>query len=408
MLYVAIGLASMLSIGAFLGFQAIRQATQLVYDERLGTAFSTAAELEDNLELLAHSVGFERGRLLKATSDFDLAETGGDLFAQLSEKRPSRLVRAAALWLLDEQGETRLALPPHGVDDQVPQWVGILKSVRESSLIYAPETDSPDSYFGTLVVPVRDDAGAKRWTIVLALAGISSSEPYLLPSAKAQEGAKAGQPSSSSYGLEVLGPDGRVVLTRMGGTAAGKPSPHWHILQEKASQPHGPFVYLHKPGKGDRFPAHVIAAAPVKGGTFEAILEQREDVALALPLHLRQRLILFASVGFVISMLLAWVTTRHVVKPTERLTAAARRIAAGEVGVPLKVAAQDEIGTLAESLEIMRSRLQAWGTELEKQVRERTSELETRNRELKGLYEALQDNQRQLRSLLGKVLSAQE
>ncbi|MBI3954343.1 MAG: sensor histidine kinase [Chloroflexi bacterium] len=148
--------------------------------------------------------------------------------------------------------------------------------------------------------------------------------------------------------------------------------------------------------------------APLTSGPYVAILEQRADVALALPLRLRQRLILFESLGFMVTMLVAWVTTRHVVKPTERLTTAAQRIAAGEVEAPINVAAQDEIGTLAESLEIMRLRLQAWGSELEKQVRERTSELEERNRQSRLLYETLQSHERQLRSLLGKVLGAQE
>jgi len=78
----------------------------------------------------------------------------------------------------------------------------------------------------------------------------------------------------------------------------------------------------------------------------------------------------------------AWVTTRHVVKPTEQLTAAAERIARGDLASPIDVIAQDEVGELAESLDKMRLRLGAaydaaerTNRELESRVAERTARL---------------------------------
>ncbi|MBI4312804.1 MAG: sensor histidine kinase [Chloroflexi bacterium] len=411
MLYVAIGLVAMFSVGAYLGFLAIHQATQLVYDERQGTAFATAAALESSLQELAHGVGFMRGRLLKGDSAQDIEAIGLDLLAQSSYVQQSSLssfVVPQGLWLVDREGESKLALPGPGSVASHFLSVSALSAVQEPSVFFMPESASSDTYFGTLVVPVKDDAGDVAWRVILVLASASGDEPYLLPSPGTTVETAAGRKSTTSYGLEVLGPDGRVALTRRGGTPSGKLSPHWQLLQQKAPLPRGPFVFAHRPKKGQKFPPHVIAAAPLASGPYVAILEQGEDVALALPLHLRQRLILFAGLGFLGTMMVAWVTTRHVVQPTEHLTMAAQRIAEGKVDEPIVVAAQDEIGTLAESLETMRLRLQTWGSELEKQVQSRTSELHHRNRELLALYDTLRQKEEQLRALLAKVLRAQE
>ncbi|OGN86612.1 MAG: hypothetical protein A2X23_04510 [Chloroflexi bacterium GWC2_73_18] len=105
-------------------------------------------------------------------------------------------------------------------------------------------------------------------------------------------------------------------------------------------------------------------------------------MALALPLQLRDRLIVLTALGFLAALAVAWITTRHVVKPTEQLTAAAERMARGDLASPVGVAAEDEVGKLAESLDIMRQRLQAaleaierTNRELESRVAERTARL---------------------------------
>ncbi|MBI2871948.1 MAG: HAMP domain-containing protein [Chloroflexi bacterium] len=410
MLYVAVGLALMFVIGAYVGFLAIRQATELVYQERLGTAFTTATILELNLQDLAHDVKSARSQLLKAASPQDLEEIGSDLLARVSAAEEFPFFHAENLWLIDWGRGTQLAVPASGEAAQMSLPVSTLSTIQELSLL-APLGSSTSTSFGTFAVPVKDASDSLRWTVVLQLAAMHRDEPYIVSLSSSNttpQGTPEKEALANIYGLEVLGPDGTVALSRKGGTAPGKPSPHWRLLQQEAPETMAPFVFLHKPQKDQKFAPHVIAAVPLTSGPFWVILEQREDVALALPIRLRQRLILFAGLGFVATMLVTWVTTRHVVTPTERLTVAARLIAEGKVETPITVAAQDEIGTLAESLEIMRRRLQAWGSELEKQVRERTAELEERNRDLQTLYHTLQRNDEQLRTLLGKVLSAQE
>ncbi len=376
MLYVTIGLGLMLAIGVYLGIIAIRQATQLIYQERVGIASVITTTMELNLQEAVREVTSEGVRLLSSSSAEQREEIGGDLFQHLSVLSPFPFVRARALYLLDGDGQIRMAFPRSATaaDGLYPKMT--LPNVKEPTLL-APVPSPEETRFGTLLVPLEDAAAMPGRMAVVELMGLNGSDPYLIipPSGAAQEPA-APQAASSAYRMEVLGPGGIVALTRGGRTPIGHISAHYLLTQQQAPESGTTSVFLHRPKKGQTFAPHVIATRPLSLGGYKVLLEQSEDVALALPLRLRQRLILFAGAGFVLTMVVAWVTTRHVVKPTEQLTLAAQRIAEGQVDTPILVAAQDEIGTLAESLETMRLRLHAWGSELEKQVQERTARLE--------------------------------
>ncbi len=157
---------------------------------------------------------------------------------------------------------------------------------------------------------------------------------------------------------------------------------------------------LHEPGPGENFEPHVMAVVPLAGSPFYVVLEQPVDVALALPFRLREQLLVATIAGFLGSLVVAWITTRHVVKPTEQLTVAAERMAGGDLASPIRVAAQDEIAKLAESLEAMRQRLRAayeaveeTNKELELRVKERTDRL---GHVLRQTISAQEDERRRL------------
>jgi signal transduction histidine kinase len=90
-----------------------------------------------------------------------------------------------------------------------------------------------------------------------------------------------------------------------------------------------------------------------------------------------------------------------VVLPLSRLNERAKRIAQGDLTGSIEKEGQDEVRRLAESFETIRSRLETsqrelaeWSTELEKRVKQRTGQLEQRDKERDVL--------------LNKVISAQE
>jgi len=137
-----------------------------------------------------------------------------------------------------------------------------------------------------------------------------------------------------------------------------------------------------------------MAVVPLSDTPFFLLLEQPTDVALALPNQLRERLVVLIVAGFLAAATVAWFTTRRVVQPTERLTAAAERMAEGDFASPIAVAAQDEVAMLAETLDLMRLRL-----------RDALGQLERSNRDLE---QRVAERTARLGQVLRKIISAQE
>ena len=67
--------------------------------------------------------------------------------------------------------------------------------------------------------------------------------------------------------------------------------------------------------------------------------------------------------------------SRTITQPLQQLASASKRFAAGDMSRPIQVNSQDEIGRLAETMELMRSELSASYGNLEQQVVKRTHEL---------------------------------
>jgi signal transduction histidine kinase len=186
---------------------------------------------------------------------------------------------------------------------------------------------------------------------------------------------------SDEYHLEVIDPAGITVLGIGADERPGQLSQHFPLVRD-LMRDHGAATLLERPGAADSFAAHVMAVVPIASTPFYLVLEQPVDVALALQSQLRERLLLAIVIGFAATLAVAWVTTRHVVKPTEQLTAAAGRMAQGDLASPIVVTAPDEIGELAKSFELMRRHLlvaraaaEATNRALESRVAERTARL---------------------------------
>ncbi len=131
-------------------------------------------------------------------------------------------------------------------------------------------------------------------------------------------------------------------------------------------------------------------------------------MALLLPRAVERQLLIVGLLALAGGLGVAWFSTRQVVRPLERLTRTAGRMAAGDLDTPVDTTGPDEVGGLARSFEAMRLQLrrsreaaQGWNQELERRVEARTRELEARNRELLAL-------QAQRAELLRRVIGAQE
>lgn len=387
MLYVTLGLAIMFGVITFLGLAAIGQATQLVYQERLTTAYTTAAALERDFARLAGDV---------LETDQQLASTAGagsnpvpaaTLLGHLDQSSPYPFFDVAGIWLLDPGG--RLLDQSGSPADAFAAQASVLSSIAVSlhgpyAVLQAVGSIPGSVAFASVAVRLgaADDANAA--IALVQTVSVDSSSDFI-PASYGRAGVAPAPvtPAGSTerYHLEVVDPGGVAVLGIGPDEHPGQLSPHYAAIRTLMATGSAA-ARLHEPGPGDTFAPHVMAVVPLPGSPFFVILEQPVDVALALPLQLRNQLLFAAGVGFVAALAVAWITTRRVVKPTEQLTAAAERIAAGDLASPIAVRAQDEIGRLAESLEAMRGRLQAahegieaTNRELEQRVAERTARL---------------------------------
>lgn len=139
---------------------------------------------------------------------------------------------------------------------------------------------------------------------------------------------------------------------------------------------------------------HLVAYAPLARVPAGVVVEERRDLALAVPIRLRHTLIAFGVSVLLITSAAAWLYARYVTRPLEALARAMGRIAAGSLDEPMTVSREDEIGILGRSFEVMRRQLErareerdCFEQDLEMRVRERTD---------------------QVRTLLGRIIHAQE
>lgn len=152
----------------------------------------------------------------------------------------------------------------------------------------------------------------------------------------------------------------------------------------------------------------VIAFAPLANAPWGLNIRQAEGEALAPVFGIKRKFLVAGFLTTLVALLFAWGMARSVTMPLKVLAQAAARITQGNLDTPIRPLGEDEIGSLARSLDQMRVTLKAsvdtiaeGKRDLEKKVVQRTHELQTLNQELK--------KQEELRSeLLKKLILAQE
>jgi signal transduction histidine kinase len=390
MLYVTVGLFAMFGGLALLGLGAIDQASELVFSERLATAHTTASILERDFEAIAIEAREEIEELEQrsAVAGGAIEGTAGLLLTHFSGREVSPFFRVSGVWkldlagkLTDASGSPSTPFPGRIGDD------GAVLNLPSSTTAVLPALGpvAAATPLAAIMVRAASTASSRDTILIIHLVGVNSTAAYV-PAAHGRPPAddpagSAPESASDKYHLEVVDPDGIAVLGIGEDERPGEPSSHFPAIHD-LMRDHGAAALLHQPGAADPFEPHVMAVAPISSTPFYLVLEQPVDVALALPSQLRERLLFWIVVGFVMTLAVAWVTTRHVVRPTELLTAAAGRMAQGDLTSPVGVTASDEIGELAESLDLMRQDLlvaraasDATNRALESRVADRTARL---------------------------------
>jgi signal transduction histidine kinase len=152
----------------------------------------------------------------------------------------------------------------------------------------------------------------------------------------------------------------------------------------------------------------VIAFAPLANAPWGLSIRQAESEALAPVFGVERNFLVAGSLTTLVALFFAWGMARSVTMPLKVLAHAAARITQGDLQTPIRSLGEDEIGSLARSLDQMRVTLKAsvdaiaeGKRQLEERVRERTHELQT-------LYQELQKQEGARGELLKKLILAQE
>ncbi len=104
---------------------------------------------------------------------------------------------------------------------------------------------------------------------------------------------------------------------------------------------------------------YMDVAVPIEGdsGSFVVCVRDNRQTATALTREMLTVILEALLIGLLISILLSFLLAKTMVQPIQRLTRAARSMAAGDFSAPIEVRAKDEIGTLTSTFNEMGARL---------------------------------------------------
>jgi signal transduction histidine kinase len=130
----------------------------------------------------------------------------------------------------------------------------------------------------------------------------------------------------------------------------------------------------------------ILAFSPLTLAPWGVALRFPKDVIFAPSDSLKEGFVLLGVISLATSFVLALGMSKSIVKPVRQLIQATGRIARGDLGQPVVIESQEEIGALAQSFDDMRVKLatslesiQRQNLELEQRVWERTHQLEEKH-----------------------------
>jgi signal transduction histidine kinase len=393
---LGVGVLGPMAVGASALYHRLRVLDERLVAGRLHAAAAVAGQLDEELTLSLES-------LQRASTAHHV-----DLGDKSAEPEKAALREAvlyghfpAGAFMLDAQGRLVAEVPERGERSIAPP--ADAQEVREVLATGRPAvsailaTASGEHVYA--MVPVRDWRGE-----VAGLAGgvLEPSQRHFTTLLRFLKRFPEGA-------AEIVDRAGRVVASAEGGRAQGRTECR-HVASLVAERrPLAKGCLECHPARGDEAEFRsVLAVAPLKQAPWSVALRQPERDVLASPEAIPVGLLGLGAVLLSLGAVFAWGAARSVTRPVAALTAAAEKIAEGDLSRPVPQAGPDEVGRLAHWLEVMRWSLREMLAYVEQANQRLERRVEERTAELARVNAALREREQQLARLYEKVVTAQE
>lgn len=347
MLMVAVGLLiATLPLG-IMGLAMVRSATDRILQERLAMAEATAAHLSARLargwwqldQIAARMApAMARGDHARIQSDFEGIVPQIELFSG-----GAFLVDSAGRYLAGQMA-LREFLPADLLELDAVQQAVVTRRHQTQTMVSGPGKPA----LALLAAPVVRASSSRVEGVVVGI--IDLNQPTLISFIR-------GLPVGTSGHAVIVARDGTVLTsTETAELFTREEHPEYFAaLIEAGKAAVGP---TEDPvGPGQPHARHVMAFAPLEVVPWGVGLGQTEEETFGQIDALRRRIVLFETAILLAALALAWWDTSAVVRPLRVLRGAAERIAEGDLAQVIDVQRSDEIGSLAQSFEVMRERL---------------------------------------------------
>ena len=179
-----------------------------------------------------------------------------------------------------------------------------------------------------------------------------------------------------------------------------KPVPYQQLDSSKL---HEPFEYSGPGGK------YIAAARPIANTAWLVSVEFPRQSVMTTANRFLQRIIIIGAILVVIGIFIAWLMSRSITKPLNKLTDAASAIASGDYSATVALERPDEVGKLSRAFNAMIGQVSKAKEGLEQKIIE-TAEMNEQLRDLSAYLQKVREDERihiarEMHDELGQVLT---